>query len=103
MTYRKAAHLLHTPESPACAFARETSLVCSTDTCPGSVIISRGLSSHRMKQGDSDLWYRDYWKRLRQREKVIQELRAPRIHWFHSNALNEVEQKIFEATRDRRR
>jgi hypothetical protein len=56
-----------------------------------------------MKQGDADLWYRDYWKRLREREKVIQELHAPRIHWFHSAGFNEVEQKIFEASRDRRR
>ncbi len=45
-----------------------------------------------------DLWYRDYWPRLRAREQLRFTGRIPVLHWFWSDQLNEVEQLIFSRT-----
>ena len=51
------------------------------------------------RPSDVDLWYRDYWRRLQARERILPVLRAPRLHWFWADRLNEVEEVIFRRTR----
>ncbi len=46
-----------------------------------------------------NLWYRDYWPRLRAREQLKFTGRIPVLHWFWSDQLNEVEQLIFSRSR----
>lgn len=46
-----------------------------------------------------DQWYRNYWRRLQAREQILVGIRAPRVHWFWSDSLNEAEEIIFERTR----
>jgi hypothetical protein len=47
---------------------------------------------------DVNLWYRDYWPRLRAREQLQSTTRVPVVHWFWSDRLNEVEELIFSRT-----
>lgn len=57
-----------------------------------------GTTLEAKRPSEVDLWYRDYWRRLQARERLSAVLRAPRLHWFWSDHLNEVEAVIFQRT-----